>query len=73
MTTGEFTQKYVAVIYKSRGRTDLNTLVRSSMRNVGGVPAIDLSEIDKSPKYGLNGTQWCDVAEGPCSCGAWHK
>jgi len=24
------------------------------------------------PKYGLNGREWCDVAEGPCSCGAWH-
>ena len=34
--------------------------------------AIDLRKMDKSHKYGLNGSQWCDVAEGPCSCGAGH-
>ena len=72
MTSGEFTQKYVAVIYKSRGRADLNTVIGSSMVNCGGKPAISLAEMDKAPKYGLNGSEWCDVATGPCSCGAWH-
>ncbi len=68
MTTGEFTEKYCEVIYKDRGNVDLNTLIGSSMKD----GAIDLREMDKAPKYGLNGSEWCDVAEGPCSCGAWH-
>jgi len=70
MATGEFTEKYCESIYRDRGDVDLNTLVRDSMTVEG---AIDLREMNKAPKYGLNGNQWCDVAEGPCSCGAWHK
>ena len=69
MTAGDFTKKYCAVIYKNRGRVDLNALINSSMSN----GAIDPIEMDKSHKYGLNGPHWCDVAEGPCSCGAWHE
>lgn len=69
-TTGEFTEKYCEIIYRnSRGKFDLNTLIRSSITAEG---AIDLKEMDKALKYGLNGSQWCDVAEGPCSCGASH-
>ena len=70
LTTGEFTEKYCEIIYRDRGETDLNTLIGSSITTEG---AIDLREMDKAPKYGLNGNQWCDVAEGPCLCGAWHK
>jgi len=68
MTTGEFTEKYCPIIYQNRGNVDLNALISSSMRD----GAIDLREMDKAPKYGMNGGEWCDVAEGPCSCGAWH-
>lgn len=68
ITSGEFTEKYCPIVYKNRGRVDLNSLISSSILH----GAIDLSEMDKAPKYGLNGSQWCDVAEGPCSCGAWH-
>ncbi len=68
MTTGEFTEKYCPIIYKDREKVDLNTLINTSMSN----GAIDPLEMDKAPKYGLNGSQWCDVAESPCSCGAWH-
>lgn len=72
LTTGEFTEKYCAKIYQARGRTTLNNLITDSIKQTKKGPAIDLREIDKSLKYGLNGSQWCDVAEGPCSCGAWH-
>lgn len=68
ITTGEFTEKYARIVYQDRGKTDLNSLINSSMKN----GAVDLREMDNAPKYGLNGSQWCDVAEGPCSCGAWH-
>jgi len=67
ITTGEFTEKYCPIIYQRN--TDFNSLIGSSMKD----GAIDLSEMDRAPKYGLNGSQWCDVTEGPCSCGAWHK
>lgn len=69
MTNKEFTEKYCPIIYKDRRKTNLNTIIGSSMKN----GAIDSLEMDKALKYGLNGTQWCDVAEGPCSCGAWHE
>lgn len=23
-------------------------------------------------RFGTNGGKGCDVAQGPCSCGAWH-
>jgi len=72
MTTGEFTEKYCPVIYRDRGNVDLNTLIGSSMVKIEGGLAVDLSKMDNMPKYGLNGREWCDVAEGPCSCGAWH-
>jgi len=72
MTSGEFTQRYVAKVYRDRGRADLNTVIGNSIVECGGKPAISLAEVDKAPKYGLNGSEWCDVASGPCSCGAWH-
>lgn len=72
ISTGEFTEKYCPIIYKERGDFNLNKLIGSSMKEFNGVLAIDLSEMDKSFKYGINGSEWCDVAEGPCSCGAWH-
>ena len=69
ITAGEFTEKYCPIVYGDRGNVDLNSLIQNSMNN----GAIDLSEMDSAPKYGMNGSEWCDVAEGPCSCGAWHK
>jgi len=72
MTSGEFTQKYVAVVYRYRGRADLNTVVGSSIEIIDGRPCLG-SEFDKAPKYGDNGGEWCDVATGSCSCGASHK
>jgi hypothetical protein len=36
---------------------------------------LDLSAIEAHSKYvdfGYNGGVKCDVAKGPCSCGAWH-
>jgi len=73
MTTGEFTEKYCEVIYRDRGNVDLNVVIGSSMVKTGeGGYAICPSEMDKAPKYGLNGREWCDVATGPCSCAAWH-
>ncbi len=68
MTTGDFTEKYCEIVYKDRGKVNLDTLMNNSISK----GAINRVEIDKSPKYGLNGSRWCDVAEGPCSCGAWH-
>lgn len=68
LTTGDFTKKYCAVIYKNRGRDDFNALINNSMSD----GAIDISKMDKAHKYGLNGSEWCDVSEGPCSCGASH-
>jgi hypothetical protein len=35
--------------------------------------AIDLQKIEKlEGRFGTNGGRGCDVASGPCSCGAWH-
>lgn len=68
MTTGDFTEKYCPIIYQDRGKIGFNELISYSM--IDG--AVDLKKIDNAPKYGLNGGEWCDVAEGPCSCGAWH-
>lgn len=34
--------------------------------------AFDSALMDAHPELGRNGGQKCDVAEGPCSCGAWH-
>ena len=73
MTTGEFTEKYVKIIYEDRGNVDFDTLIGNSMTSVDGDLAIDPAKMDSAPKYGLNGSEWCDVAEGPCSCGAWHS
>ena len=72
MTAGDFTEKYCAVIYRDRGKVDFSRLIGSSMVKTDSGLAVDLSKMDKLPKYGLNGREWCDVAEGPCSCGAWH-
>ena len=66
ITTGEFTEKYCPIIYQRKA--DLNSLIGSSMSD----GAIDLRETDKAPKYGMNGSEWCDVTSGPCSCGAYH-
>jgi len=36
--------------------------------------AIDLMELEKHEgDYGYNGGIGCDVRDGPCSCGAWHR
>jgi hypothetical protein len=76
MTTGEFTEIYCPIIYQERGTMDFHALVadsrRSSYQNHGTL-AIDFSRMDSSPKFGINGREWCDVAEGPCSCGSWHR
>ena len=68
ITAREFTEKYCPIVYGDRGKVNLNNLINSSMSD----GAIDLREMDKAPKYGMNGGEWCDVAEGPCSCGASH-
>ena len=69
ITAGEFTEKYCPIVYGDRGDVDLNILIGSSMEN----GEISLREMDNAPKYGMNGSEWCDVAKGPCSCGASHK
>jgi len=69
--TGEFTEKYCPVIYESRSEVDINALLRNT--GFEQTHAVDLSKLQRVPKYGLNGSEWCDVSEGPCSCGAWHK
>ena len=68
ITAREFTEKDGPIVYGDRGKVNLNNLINSSMSD----GAIDLREMDNAPKYGMNGGEWCDVAEGPCSCGAWH-
>jgi len=72
VTSGEFTETYCPVIYDHRGHVDLDCVIRSSLSPEYSRPTIVLSEMDKMPKFGMNGSQWCDVATGPCSCGAWH-
>jgi hypothetical protein len=72
-TVVDLTEQCVEILYRGRGDSDLNTLLNSSAVIVGGQLAIDLSEMDNAPKFGMNGYEWCDVATGPCSCGAWHK
>ena len=49
-------------------------VTRASMRPTeDGTPAIVLSELSQfEGRYGYNGGRGCDVASGPCSCGAWH-
>ena len=69
----DFTDKCVEILYADRGDTDLDMLIGKSLVEIEGGVAIDLSEMDRAPKFGMNGSEWCDVAEGPCSCGAWHK
>jgi len=73
ITTGDFTEKYCGVIYGDRGDVDFNALIGNSMILIDGHPAINIKEMDEAPKYGMNGSEWCDVADGPCSCGAWHN
>jgi len=35
---------------------------------------VDLAAMQQfEGRYGYNGGRGCDVLEGPCSCGAWHK
>jgi hypothetical protein len=72
MTTGEFTEMYVPVVYKDRGNVDMNLLADQATIVQNGELVVKIEIIDSAPKYGLNGREWCDVAEGPCSCGAWH-
>jgi hypothetical protein len=71
-TTGDFTERYCPVIYQDRGNVDFGRLTESSMTSCGGVRALNLHELDRALKYGLNGSEWCDVAKGACSCGATH-
>ena len=73
MTTGEFTEIYCDKMYEARGKVGLNELISNSAKVINNQIAIDLAEMDNAPKYGINGGRWCDVAKGPCSCGAWHK
>jgi len=68
ITTREFTERYCPTIYSTR-EGSFDSLIESSMKD----GALDLRELDSAPRYGLNGTRWCDVANGPCSCGAWHR
>jgi len=35
--------------------------------------ALDSQLMDAHPALGCNGGQKCDVTDGPCSCGAWHR
>lgn len=35
---------------------------------------LDLAKLEEGEGlYGFNGGRGCDVLDGPCSCGAWHK
>lgn len=57
---------------------DLNELHACCMITPGdgGTPALDLSLIQAHSDYcavGFNGGSRCDVLDGPCACGAWHK
>ena len=72
ITTRRFTERVVGIIYGAGKNINLNNLIDSSIVNLNGKLAIDFGEMDRAPKYGINGSKWCDVAEGPCSCGAWH-
>jgi hypothetical protein len=50
---------------------DLNGISRCSM--VDGKLDTEVFEAhEKYASYGTNGGVRCDVASGPCSCGAWH-
>jgi len=74
MTSKQFTEIYCPIIYQERPDVDLNTLTENAMvQTEGGISALDLAKIDQAQKYGINGSEWCDVTDGPCSCGAWHK
>ncbi len=73
ITTSEFTEEAVKKIYGDRGNVDFNRLQSNSAKNIEGKLVIDLSKMDEAPKFGRNGGDWCDVAEGPCSCAAWHN
>ncbi len=57
--------------------TDLNDLHRCCMVATGdGKQALDMSLLQAHSDYGAvgyNGGTACDVLDGPCSCGAWHK
>ena len=72
MTPVEFTDEYCPIIYRDRGDFDFNNLVKTSLVEIDGRPALSLREMDMALKYGHNGNDWCDVVEGPCACGAWH-
>lgn len=69
----DFTKEYCEQIYSQRGSFDAGNLIQSSMVDIGNSQAISLQEMGRSLKYGRNGSEWCDVATGPCGCGAWHK
>lgn len=51
-----------------------NDVTSASMRLTDdGRAAIDMQVMQSfEGRYGSNGGKGCDVAEGPCSCGAWH-
>ncbi len=56
---------------------DLNDLHRCCMVATGdGGRALDISLLQAhsdASAVGYNGGTACDVLDGPCSCGAWHK
>jgi hypothetical protein len=72
MTTRQFTEEYCPLIYLARGDVGINDLILSSLEESKHGPAINCQILDRAHKYGLNGSEWCDVAYGPCSCGAYH-
>lgn len=48
----------------------LNDVVAHAMTPTGAIDLAKMQELEG--RYGSNGGRGCDVARGPCSCGAWH-
>jgi len=52
-------------------RHDFAGLQRCCMFN-GAIDTLLLEAHEEYASLGMNGGVRCDVASGPCSCGAWH-
>jgi len=72
ITLKEFTEKYVPIIYDSRN-VSFSQLVKNFIEvSDDGEPVVNLAKMDRALKYGINGSEWCDVVTGSCSCGTLH-
>jgi len=51
-------------------KVTFNDVLKKAMNKDGSINA---SKLEGDGSLGYNGGVACDVTDGPCACGGWHK